>query len=849
MVREISVGQPGQHLESEIELSERDVIETESVRYGGRYELLSLVGAGAYGSVYRARDIELEEIVAIKILRPEQLAQPNALHRFRNEVRLARRVSHANVARTFDIGRHDGELFLTMEFIEGQPLTALGPVGAQVLLPRSVVGEIGARICAGLGALHEAGIVHQDMKTDNVLVSREGRVVITDFGIASALSDPGCNLHEGSPISGTPAYMSPEQARGYGRIDTRADLYSLGVMLFQLFTGRLPFAGDSAMAVTLARLYEAPPDPRRLRPDLGDALADVVLRCLQRDPHERFQSAIDLAVALNAHKPSGPSLREHLQASSPQAEAPAVMGQVQTVLLADLAEGAAATIDTQPRPSEPASLPPLVQPARLADPFELTVAVLPFHFVEGESDAYQAFGLTEAVIDRLGESAGLRVMGFDIIRSMPLSPRDAESLGRQLLVKAVVDGTLRQRDGCLDATVRLIDVDSRLQFAVRRVERKDGNILALAATLASQIRSLLSIASERATGARASQLIDDPVAMDLYLRARHQYHQLSASGISKSCELFEQALQRRPDEPTILCGYAMALVRRGFFVDASAVERAVQLAQRAAQLAPTSSEPQLALALAQVQQGQFAEAAWALRRTLAAAPNLLSAHEVVGSLLCETGPLDRATRHLNAARMAEGFTPQLCYAMSRALILQGQVEAGLEVLDFERAEPAYTRMALMATSRMLSWLDQPERARRLLAHPLLQRPEFHEPRRRLEFIAGVVRLRAEEMLPPFYASTTLSRRSRMFCHQLLTELHCTLREYDAALTQLTAAAEAGLIDILWVEQCPLLAPLRTMLGYARPHEQIRKRALSVREAFGLVDQKGADRSTLMQIES
>ncbi|MBL9003208.1 MAG: protein kinase [Myxococcales bacterium] len=164
MVREISVDPDSRLADSEIELSENDLIETETVRYGGRYELLSLVGAGAYGSVYRARDIELEEIVAIKILRPEQLAQPNAFSRFRNEVRLARRVSHPNVARTYDIGRHEGELFLTMEFIEGQPLTALGPVGvpSSALLPQSVVCEIGARLCAGLGALHEAGIVHQE---------------------------------------------------------------------------------------------------------------------------------------------------------------------------------------------------------------------------------------------------------------------------------------------------------------------------------------------------------------------------------------------------------------------------------------------------------------------------------------------------------------------------------------------------------------------------------------------------------------------------------------------------------------------------------------------------------------
>ncbi|MBL9003201.1 MAG: protein kinase [Myxococcales bacterium] len=686
------------------------------------------------------------------------------------------------------------------------------------------------------------------MKTDNVLVSRDGRVAITDFGIASALSEPGCNLHAGSPISGTPAYMSPEQARGYGRIDTRADLYALGVMLFQLYTGRLPFFGDSAMAVTLARLYEDPQDPRRLRSDLEDPLAELVLRCLRRDPEQRFQTALDVSAALDAHTPNGPTLRQYLQTRLPRREAGGFLGVDKTAALPGSERAEHTSTAAQALTVDSDQLPPLATPARTADPFELTVAVLPFRFTEGETDAYQAFGLTEAVIHRLSESPGLRVMGFGIVRSLPRVENDAESLGRQLLVKAVVDGSLRRVDGGLEASVRLLDIDSRLQFAARTIERKDGNILALAATLTAHICSLLSIRSERQTGTMQPQLLDDPQAMDLYLRARHQYHRLSVSGIAKSCELFEQALLLCPDEPTILTGYAKALVRSGFFLDVRSMERAVGVAERAAQLATASGEPQLALALVQVQQGQLAQAARTLRRTLACSPNLLSAHEVVGSLLGETGPLDVATRHLNAARMGEGFSAQLRAAMSRALILQGQVEAGLAIFDIERAEPAYGRMAFMGLSRVLGWLDQPERAQRLLSHPLLQRPEYQEPRTRLEFVSGRVRPRAEDLLPGFYGNQALSQRARMFSHQLLTEFHCILREYEPALSQLSAGAEAGLIDLMWLERCPLLSPLRTMPGYEKSHEQIRKRALDVQRAFGLADGAAEQTTELPAIE-
>lgn len=851
MVRGSSFAPSEDLQESPIELSAGDVIETESLHYGGRYQLLSLVGAGAFGSVYRARDVELEEDVAIKVLRPEQLAQQNALSRFRKEVRLARRVSHPNVARTYDIGRHDGELFLTMEFIEGQPLTALCPVGAGPAswLPRSVASEIGSRLCAGLGALHEAGIVHQDMKTDNVLVSRSGRVAITDFGIASVLSEPESNLSAGSPISGTPAYMAPEQARGYGRLDTRADLYALGVMLFQMFTGRLPFAGESAMAVALARLYEEPIDPRRLRPDLGDGLAAIILRCLRREPDDRFQTAAELATALESEKPAGPSLRDCLHAQKLRKEGGGMAAASQTVLLPDTISGTGATVDVDAGRAAGTDLPALAAPASVTASSELTVAVLPFEFTPGEADAYQAYGLTEAVIDALSDSPGLRVMGFGIIRGLPLPPRDPRLLGQQLLVKAVVDGTLRRRENGLEAIVRLYDVDSRLQFAIRRVERRDGNILALATTLATHIAQLLSSRREGQTQADKTPLLGDPQAMDLYLRARHHYHLLSVTGVTQSIELFEQALRLHPEDPTILTGYAKALIRRGFFSDAAAIDRAVQMAQRAACIAPHCHDPTLTLALAQIQHGQLPEAATTLRRTLARAPQLVGAQEAVGALLSETGPLDLAARYLNAARMAQGFTPQLAYVTARTLVLQGKSEAALAELDFEQLEPAYVSMALMATGRTLTWLGDRTRAQQLLAHPVLHKPEHRDVRIRLQCICGQLRLSAHQMLPDFYRSTQLSRRAQLFCQQLLTEFHCVLGEHDDALTQLVLGAELGMIDLMWAERCPLLAPLRVLPGFPAARARIKRNASAVQRAFGLPEgsEDYADTPTLIEV--
>ncbi|MSP62343.1 MAG: serine/threonine protein kinase, partial [Myxococcales bacterium] len=246
------------------------------------------------GSVYRVRDRELDEVVALKMLRRDVLELPGMLERFRREVKLARRVTHHNVARTYDIGMHEGEKFLTMELVEGQSLGA--QFGEQGPMAAARLAALGCAICAGLEAAHAAGVVHRDLKPDNVMVARDGRVVITDFGIACACdaSAPARTLG----AIGTPAYMAPEQVESDEPIDARADLYALGVVLYELATGDLPWHGRSAFTLAAARLASPPPDPRAKRPDLPAGLAGVILRCMARKPEDRHSSAAEVASAL-----------------------------------------------------------------------------------------------------------------------------------------------------------------------------------------------------------------------------------------------------------------------------------------------------------------------------------------------------------------------------------------------------------------------------------------------------------------------------------------------------------------------------------------------------------------------
>ena len=260
----------------------------------GRYEILGVLGAGGMGVVYRARDTDLDEVVALKVITHELARDPGMLERFRREVKLSRLVTHRNVARVFDIGEDQGVRFFTMELVEGESLRER-LVREKSLDPSDVI-SLASEICEGLVAAHAASVVHRDLKPDNVLIARDGRVVLTDFGIARARSAGARSGTQGISV-GTPEYMAPEQLEGAVDVDGRADLYALGAMMFELLTGDPPWSGPNVMAIITARLTSEPPDPRKWA-RVPDALAEIVLRCMSRSPDRRYAGARELASAL-----------------------------------------------------------------------------------------------------------------------------------------------------------------------------------------------------------------------------------------------------------------------------------------------------------------------------------------------------------------------------------------------------------------------------------------------------------------------------------------------------------------------------------------------------------------------
>lgn len=261
----------------------------------GRYEILELLGEGGMGAVYKAKDRELDRVVALKVIRPELSGHPEILRRFKRELILARQITHKSVIRIFDLGVADGLKFISMEFVEGRPLAAL--LAERGKLPPDEAARVIQQVCLGLEAAHAEGVVHRDLKPQNIMLDEHGKVTVMDFGIAGSVEVS--DLTRTGALLGTPAYMSPEQAKGQ-HVDTRSDLFAVGIIFYELLTGVRPFEADTVMGMLLSRVQGKAPPPIEVDPATPRPLSDIVSKSLAVDPGRRYQNATEILQDLEA---------------------------------------------------------------------------------------------------------------------------------------------------------------------------------------------------------------------------------------------------------------------------------------------------------------------------------------------------------------------------------------------------------------------------------------------------------------------------------------------------------------------------------------------------------------------
>ncbi|MGZ3407709.1 MAG: protein kinase domain-containing protein, partial [Polyangia bacterium] len=498
--------------------------------FGERYRIIRFIGHGGMGDVHEAEDLSLRHRVALKTIRAERAADALALERFRREALLARRVTHRNVCRVFDVGFHAGAMFLTMELLDGETLSARIKRGGRMSVDEALA--IVEQIVAALGAAHRAGVVHRDLKCSNVMLCGD-RVVVTDFGLAH---DATAADHERSRegFAGSPAYVAPEQVNGQ-RISFAIDVYALGVVMYEMVTGQLPFVGATPMATAVMRLNEPPPSPRTVVPTLPAAWERTILRCLELKPADRFASAEDVLAALQS-RPVAPPRRRQRQQRAWLAAIAATIG---------VAASAAGVVGWRARHHRAATATTTAEARRT-----LAIAEVADRSAAAD-DTWRATAIAELLAAQLE--------GGDALRVLPRATapgREPAQLARQGATHAH-DGELRPDGDGVTLSTRVVELPGGRVVAAADVSGPSSSLLDLAARAAPLPRRGLGLPAPTAAQATwtRSVLPTRPEAARRYSEGLTALRRFDPAAAQRA---FAAALAVEPDQPIVHAAQAQA---------------------------------------------------------------------------------------------------------------------------------------------------------------------------------------------------------------------------------------------------------------------------------------------------
>jgi serine/threonine protein kinase/Tfp pilus assembly protein PilF len=544
----------------------------------GPYEIVAPLGAGGMGEVYRARDPRLERTVAIKVL-PPQLAQSEAYRqRFQREARAASALSHPNIAQVYDVGEQDGTHFIAMEYVEGENLRALLSQGP---LDPDRVAELGVQMAAALEEAHSRGIVHRVIKPANAVVSATGQVKILDFGLARQTRDGAASLDsalsteahtQAGTVMGTVPYMSPEQALGKP-VDARTDIFSLGVVLYELATGRLPFAGDTANQ-TIDRICHATPEPiASLNRKVPGALERIVAKCLEKDPERRYATAKDLRVDLrNLQRDREPAT----VAAAPRARGGRLAAAAVVAVLALALSGLALRAWLKAKPTAIES-----------------IAVLPFQNLTGNPELeYLSTGLTESLINSLAQLPGLKVTSRDSAFAFKGVQKDLGEIASKLGVRALLLGRLAQQGKELSLSAELVEPRDRRQLWGERYKLGMDDAPQVEDQMARTISRTLSPRLFGGGQPESREATVDPEAYRLFLKGR-MFMAGTPDELQQATDHFQQAIEREPLYAAAHAGLAESYAIHAYLLSEGReenVRKARAAVKRALEISPDLAE-------------------------------------------------------------------------------------------------------------------------------------------------------------------------------------------------------------------------------------------------------------------
>ena len=616
----------------------------------GPYEIVSPLGAGGMGEVYRAKDTRLDREVALKVIHPQLAADADRLARFEQEAKAAARLDHPNILVVHDVGTHEGSPYIVSELLEGESLRAL--LGSP-LPPRQAVG-FALEVAHGLSAAHEKGIVHRDLKPENVFVRKDGRIKILDFGVAK-LTQPSSGAldtqattaaaTEPGVVLGTVGYMSPEQVQGRP-LDARSDLFSLGVVLYEMLSGKQPFHRGTAPETLTAILREEPPDLAETNKNISPELERIVRRCLEKDPGQRYPSAGEVVRYL-----AEASEQLGMKPVAPMSAAGVFLhrhraGVAATALLVAIAAGAGWWWKTRSGPGA----------------VGMRLAVLPFENLTGDPEqAYLADGIHESLITDLARLSGFsRVIARASVMAYAKTTKRLAEVGKELGVDTLVTGSVMRAAPKLKVTAHLIRAGTEEHLWSESYEREPRDILSLQNEIVRSIalKAKLTLTPAEQTRLAAARPVS-PEAYEAYLKGKFQLNKMTPEGFEKALAYLNQAAEMDPANPLPQAALALAYARMGHERFPDFFARARTAAAKAESLGgEPPAEMYQALGMTKLYSDwDYAAAAKDLRRAMELNPSLGDPHRDYSWYLHLIGHRTEALAEMKRAQELEPLTP------------------------------------------------------------------------------------------------------------------------------------------------------------------------------------------------
>src|SRR5258705_601922 len=656
------------------------------------YSIVSKIGAGGMGEVYLAQDTKLDRKVALKILPADLAANQDRMRRFVQEAKSAAALNHPNIATIHEIGEAHGVNFIAMEFIDGTTLR--DQIHQKQPDLRKLLRYL-QHVAEGLAKAHAAGIVHRDLKPDNIMITRDGHAKILDFGLAKLVEPrltetPDDENHDEAAtailqqhstpgvIMGTVGYMSPEQAQGKtNEIDQRSDIFSFGCILYEAVTGHKAFGGKDVVD-SINKIIREPVAPiSEFRPDAPNHLQRIVRRCLAKDPEERYQTIKDVAIELRdvRRELEGAGIDTTVQPSRSETTA-SPLGEIRTVETDGAQTGSATTSISRPASSAEYVVSEIKQ-HKLAVAFAAllvvggvglalfwrarnpeaaigSIAVLPFENKSGNADSdYLSDGLAESLIYRLSQLSNLKVSPRSSVFRYKGQAIDAEKIGNELGVDAVMSGRLIQRGDNLTISVDLIDVRNKRTLWGEQYERKVSDLLATHREMASAITDnlQLKLSGDSAKGL-SKRYTNDNEAYQHYLQGRFYWNKRTGENIKKAIEQFKAATDKDPGFTLSYSGLAHCYVVASTYTGKRSNETlplAKTNASKAIELDGTLAEPHAALGMMNWFEWRLTEAEAEFRRSIELNPNYPTAHHWYSRLLRALGRSEEAWKEIKRA--------------------------------------------------------------------------------------------------------------------------------------------------------------------------------------------------------